>query len=53
MTLFREFCVFELLVSFLIGSRVSTHAVYIAYSNSLLARTLFLRGNEFLNISKN
>ena len=27
----------------------STHAVYKAYSNSLLARTLFSQGNEFAN----
>ena len=31
----------------------STRAVYKAYCNSLFSRTLFSRGNEFANISKN
>ena len=35
------------------NSRASTCAVYKSYSNSLLARTLFLHGKEFTNISEN
>ena len=41
------------IISEFLNSRASTRAVYKAYSNSLLARTLFSRGNEFANINKN
>ena len=41
------------IISETLNSRSSTRAVYKAYSNSLLARTLFSRGNEFANISEN
>ena len=41
------------IISETLNSRWSTLAVYKAYSNSLLARTLFSRGNEFANISEN
>ena len=41
------------IISEFLNSRASTCAVYKAYSNSLLARTLFSRGIEFANISEN
>ena len=41
------------IISETLNSRTSTHAVYIANCNSLLARTLFSRCNEFANISEN
>ena len=41
------------IISETLNSRTRTHAVYIAYCNSLLARTLFSRDNEFANISEN
>ena len=43
---------FQIISEFL-NSRVITSAVYKAYSDSLLARTLFSRGDEFANISEN
>ena len=36
-----------------LNSRTDTCTVYKAYYNSLLARILFSRGNEFANISEN
>ena len=41
------------IISEFLNSRTSTLAVYKAYCNSLIARTLFSRGNEFANISEN
>ena len=41
------------IISEFLNSRVITSAVYKAYSDSLLARTLFSRGDEFANISEN
>ena len=41
------------IISEFLNSRASTCAVYKAYNNSLLARTLFSRGIEFANISEN
>ena len=41
------------IISETLNSRSSTRAFYKAYSNFLLARTLFSRGNEFANISEN
>ena len=40
-------------ISEFLNSRASTSAVYNVYSNFLIARTLFLRGDEFANISEN
>ena len=45
------FC-FQFISEFLI-SRASVHIYYKAYSVTLLARTLNLRGNQFANISEN
>ena len=41
------------IISEFLNSRAFTCAVYKAYNNSLLARTLFSRGIEFANISEN
>ena len=41
------------IISEFLNSRVSVHVFYKVYSDSLLARTLNLRGNQFANISKN
>ena len=41
------------IISETMNSRTSTHAVYKAYCNSLLGRTLFSRGKEFANIREN
>ena len=41
------------IISESLNSPTSTPAVYKAYCNSLLAGTLFSRGNEFANISEN
>ena len=36
-----------------LNSQVSVHVSYKVYSDSLLARTLNSRGNQFVNISEN
>ena len=41
------------IISELLNSRTSTRAIYKAYCNSLLARTLFSQSNKFANISEN
>ena len=52
MTFISRVFVFQIIREFL-NPRVSTSAVYKAHSYSLLARTLFSRGDEFANISEN
>ena len=52
MTCILQIFVFRIIDEFL-NWQGSTHTVYKAYSNSLLARTLFSRGKEFMKISKN
>ena len=41
------------IISEFLNSRVSVHVSYRVYSDSLLARTLNSRGNQFANISEN
>ena len=41
------------IISEFLNSRVSVHVFYKVYSDSLLARTLNSRGNQFANISEN
>ena len=41
------------IISEFLNSRVSVHVLYRVYSDSLLARTLNSRGNQFANISEN
>ena len=40
------------IISEFFNSRVSVHVFYKVYSDSLLARTLNSRGNQFANISE-
>ena len=41
------------IISEFLNLRVSVHVLYRVYSDSLLARTLNSRGNQFANISEN
>ena len=52
MTFISRIFDFRIIGEFL-NSRTGTCTVYKAYCNSLLARTLFSRGNEFANKSEN
>ena len=51
-TFISRFFYFRIISEFL-NSRVSVHVFYKVYSDSLLAKTLNSRGNQFANISEN
>ena len=52
MTFILQIFYFRIIDEFL-NSRVSVHVFYKVYSDSLLARTLNLRGNQFAIVNEN